>query len=218
MTDRPILFSGPMVRAILEERKTQTRRVLNPQPDVQIWQGIQRMSPTDGRSRFRVVGEDYPDTHDDDIFIRFATGDRLYVREAWRTLHKVDCLPPRDLADDPSKITYEADPENRNPLWAFGKFRQGMHMPRWASRLTLPVTEVRVQRLQDISVDDAVAEGIERLQGGATVAYKDLWDSINAGRKDKDGNHLRYAWADNPWVVAISFDVHKGNIDQMGGV
>lgn len=209
MTDRPILFSGPMVRALLDGSKTQTRRILGPQPD------------EDGL-RFNLDRQAWEDTDATMHDIRFAVGDRLYVREAWRTLHNVDCLPPRYLADDPSKITFEADPENRNPLWAFGKFRQGMHMPRWASRLTLLVTEVRVQRLQDISEEDAKAEGCsvgrddEEIWVDATWNFKQLWDSINAGRKDKDGNLLPYAWDDNPWIVAVTFETHKVNIDQLG--
>lgn len=94
-----------------------------------------------------------------------------------------------------------------------GRLRQGMHMPRWASRLTLTVTEVRVERLQDCSEADAVAEGIEpghRLPCGgmshaATDLFCDLWDSI----------HGPGAWALNPWVAAYTFRPILGNIDRI---
>lgn len=215
MTARPILFSGPMVRAILDDRKTQTRRVLRLQPGeldkvLQLGDGSWHVTDSQGG-------------HMSPLTIRFAPGDRLYVREAWRTLHKSDCLAPRNLAVDPSKITFEADPEHRNPLWAFGRYRPGMHMPRWVSRLTLVVSDVRVQRLQEITEDDARAEGIA--DGGcltcgesepcgcadpnpdAVDSFANLWNSLN----EKRG----YGWITNPWVVAITFDAQECNIDQM---
>ncbi|WP_370194273.1 MULTISPECIES: hypothetical protein [Aurantimonas] len=215
MTDRPILFSGPMVRAILDGRKTQTRRVLGTSNNpfslfCNGWSDAYVLDPGNAEWRQREV--------------RFEIGDRLYVREAWRTLQANDCIAPRNLPQDPSKVTFEADPERRNPLWAFGRLRPGMHMPRWASRLTLAVTDVRVQRLQAISEADAIAEGIEfvtRTTSGdfyrnfqnagcplmAYGAYRSLWDSLNEMRG--------YGWDANPWVVAVSFTVHRANIDAM---
>ncbi|WP_374651198.1 hypothetical protein [Rhizorhabdus sp.] len=184
MTDRPIIFSGPMVRALLEGRKTQTRRLAS--------------SP----------------------LRRCQVGDRLYVREAWRTLQKVDCLKPTSLADDRSRITYDADPENRNPLWAFGKGRPSIHMPRWASRLTLIVEEVRFQRLHEISEEEALAEGVEvtgrevgcpevgsRLEAYPREDFADLWNSLHT----KPGER----WADNPAIVALTFRVVHANIDSL---
>lgn len=233
MTDRPILFSGPMVRAILEGSKTQTRRVLNPQP----WAEIEQRA--DGLYQVWDMSHPYETSHIPDdsgeerINIRFAPGDRLYVRESFG----MDVVVQRAL----NEIEYMADYRGHATPDGFpaedcnfiGRWRPSIHMPRWASRITMPVTEVRVQRLQDITTDDIVAEGAKEpfsmdtaafpgpaakdaWEEKAHYAWVDLWDSINAGRKDKDKNILPYAWDDNPWVVAVSFDVHKGNIDLMG--
>lgn len=221
MTDKPILFSAPMVRALLDGRKTQTRRSLK-YPFFEL---------TDGEHPDLVIGKEYFSFCSGGIqwatpsgAIKYRPGDRLWVREAWRTLHKFDCLKPRLLAPDISTVTYEADPERRNPLWAFGKLRPSMFMPRWASRITLEVTDVRVERLQDCSEADAVAEGIERASwrsdkwlnylhpAGAFVepiqSYQSLWDSINGPG----------AWEANPWVAAYTFTVIKKNINQVGRV
>jgi len=250
MTDRPILFSGPMVRALLEDRKTQTRRVLKPQPNLFHWQYLQPMSPTDQRSRFRIVGEDYPDDDRDDVFVPYSVNDRLWVRESWGSIDAdLPGIPDGRKPQIGDRLIFAA---NAGDYAQWGPhahscgnvcFRPSIHMPRWASRLTLIVTEVRVQRLQEISEEDTESEGInywdglgEHMsrfchtrayvhdEGGFECSCSDysyqeifaaLWDSINASRKDRDGNRLPYAWADNPWVVAVSFDVHKVNIDQM---
>jgi hypothetical protein len=216
MADHPILFSAPMVRAILAGTKTQTRRVLDAwcdEPPAYVWSG-QIIAEDENGWMYR-----WPKTH--------AVGDRLWVREAWRTLHANDCLSPRHMAVDPSKITFEADPENRNPLWAFGRLRPGMFMPRWASRITLTVTEVRVQRLQDITEEDAIAEGVVNtgrrdgapyshciipgmpeitMEHEPSSVFAALWEHING-----DGS-----WKANPWVAAYTFTVEHRNIDAGG--
>ena len=211
MGDRPIMFSGPMVRAILDGTKAQTRRVIEPFEAVP--------HPFSGREAApNLVTVRVPARHGGFIAgptfrLRYAPRDRLWVREAWRTLHTSDCLAPRHLAEDPSKVTFEADPHRRNPLWAFGRLRPSMFMPRWASRLTLIVADVRVQRLQDISEADAIAEGCparndEELAGmDASGWFCSLWDDLNAKRG--------YGWDANPWVCAITFEAHRCNIDQM---
>ena len=229
MTDRPIIFSAPMIRALLDGRKTQTRRVLgNSGPgrgrsnifSAQIgWSDSYVLDPGNANWRER----DTP----------YAPGDRLWVREAWRFDAEWDDCPPREF-DGADAIHYEADGETRLHLWGNpftpGRLRPPIHMPRWASRLTLLVTNVRVQRLQEISEDDARAEGIEPLKSGrgyydptvshdqsrsivrfgqyyslATHAFSALWNSI----------HGPDAWDANPWVAAISFTVHRCNIDTM---
>lgn len=256
MTDRPMLFSGTMVRAILDGRKTQTRRVLHVQPPEWVnfceqpqmfnvshqWvpSGLWRWAELD-ENRHRALRQWPIDGEGSHYWLRprFAVGDRLYVREAWRTLHKFDCLAPRHLADDPSKVTFEADPERRNPLWAFGRLRPGMHMPRWASRLTLIVTDVRVERLQDISEADAIAEGIacENVIIGAhgdtghhcEITADRYWngtedDDFEGHEAGEDAyadlwdriNAARgFGWDTNPWIATVTFTVHRANIDAM---
>lgn len=220
MADLPITFSGSMVRALLREierpgtGKTQTRRVINPQPKPHPHHEPVRVEHRGGKRWVWMVHTDRPSYQfaTGDWNSRYVPGDRLYVREHWRTLHKLDCLAPRDLAEDRSIITFEADPERRNPLWSFGKFRQAMHMPKWASRITLIVTDVRVERLQDCSEADALAEGIDRIHfpergdwGWPQRAYAKLWDEINGPG----------AWEANPWVAAYTFKPILGHIDQI---
>jgi len=197
--DRPIIFSAPMVRALLGGRKTQTRRVLKPQPDPGQFFGhityVEAQNLLICRSATGMR---------QDIRIPYAPGDRLYVREA----HAFGPL-------DPPPVIYRATAEDDG--WEVGpdaRWSSPIHMPRWASRITLTVTEIRVQRLQEISTDDAIAEGIDlppvpggtlalMAQGIAKDAYRGLWNSL----------HGPDAWDANPWVVAVSFTVRKGNID-----
>lgn len=206
MTDKPILFSAPMIRALLDGRKTQERRVLKPQPKNPV-----------------MYGERYLN--------RYSIGDRLWVREAFL---------PRGLGLPISAIMrphYRADPESDKACWK-GLWKPSIHMPRRYSRLTLIVTDVRVQRLQEISEEDAIADGIETdIWDMAPVArrygtegwfvgwsmgltepsvsveadevyrrsFQSLWNSINGPD----------AWDANPWVVVYGFEVHKCNIDAM---
>lgn len=219
MADLPITFSGSMVRAILREiekpgtGKTQTRRVF-PNSD-----GLEEVNRTEnGGWQFsyyrgllpgRDTGRAKPP--------RIAVGDRLYVREHWRTEARWDAVAPRDLPET-APIYPQTEPE---PGCA-GRFRQAMHMPKWASRITLIVTDVRVERLQNCSEDDAIAEGIERVGNWCRLydrpgdwpgcydspvrSYASLWDSINGPG----------AWAANPWVVAYTFKPILGHIEQVG--
>lgn len=231
--DRPILFSGPMVRAILEGRKTQTRRVLNPQPSKDTV-GFQRVAhdAKSGVPIFEALNADgkpisaFPKGKDFVTpypTIRFAPGDRLWVRESVTkhpmpnilTGEPTDAIIAAYAADDGDVVDeYEF---NLAPWWKGKGGLPSIHMPRWASRLTLAVTDVRVQRLQDISEDDAQAEGIDwddghgRLHPTARLAFNSLWDSINSERNDG-----MFAWDANPWVVAVTFETIKCNIDEMG--
>lgn len=222
MADRPILFSGPMVRALLAGTKTQTRR---------LFKGIEET--TDGKFHLfnsgggllgvtlAEVSKYGPD------YLPIQIDDRLYVREHWRTTYGLDWtvedlgrpLKPREFDPKTTPVEYLADGENE----LGGKDRRAMHMPRWASRLTLIVTDVRVERLQDISEADAIAEGVEvasadpqwpgyRDYGNDAVmnptakgSYRTLWDHINGAG----------AWQANPWVAAYTFRVIKQNIDQI---
>lgn len=219
MADRPILFSGPMVRALLDGRKTQTRRVIKDQPPTSVdhayirprdpvtgaWLGACWLSGPIGRG-----------VNFGNIAIRYAPGDRLWVREnGWERPERTPKMM-RDGADTWEPFYYDADDlacfeHEQFKAWGF-KRRPSIHMPRWASRLTLVVTDVRVQRLRDITLDDAIAEGIAgELDNGRTRVsqYRNLWNSLNASRG--------FGWRDNPWVVALTFTVHPCNIDAMEG-
>lgn len=163
MTDRPIIFSGPMVKSLLEGRKTQTRRLAT--------SPLRRCEP----------------------------GDRLYVRENfwWR----------RD--GDREAINWAIDFE-----WDGGaqfqrergmRLRPSIHMPRWASRLTLEVKEVRRQKLHDLSEADAIAEGVGEDPDGLVTAYARLWAAL----------HGAESWLSNPEVVALTFRVIQENINRV---
>lgn len=198
MSDKPIIFSAAMVNGLLSGRKTQTRRVLKPQPiaDRIVWRGDHWLWYSgDGDSGAARVP--------------FAPGDRLWCKEAWRCPQAYDDLKPSDLSGEET-VRHEAGPVFV-PLVG-GRYRHARFMPRWASRLTLIVTDVRIQRLQEITAEDATAEGIP-WEPDALAPYEwsvsrfaDLWDSL----------HGPDAWGANPWVVALTFDVHRGNIDQIG--
>ena len=198
MRERPILFSAPMVRAILSGSKSQTRRVVKYQaPDLvddDGWPLVDRS--IDG------IGE-----------VRGAcpygqSGDRLWVREDWRASLAYELTPPRDIP--PGKpIAYQADGAGSLPHFNAGKLRPSIHMPRWAGRITLEVTGVRVERLQDISKADAIAEGIARHADGNGFHTKDGWH-YSADPRESFASLWEYinghgSWDANPWVWAVEF-------------
>lgn len=207
MADLPILFSSPMVRAILREieqpgtGKTQTRRVLDMPPMT-----FDAVFNDDG---VWYVGDASTGHHYAKLPVRCRVGDRLYVREAWRTESRAyDDLSPSEMGGEET-IIFEADAD-----WKLnktvGRLRQGMHMPRSASRITLIVTDVRVQRLREITGPDAVAEGVRsRLPENdiAVAEFMDLWNGLNSKRG--------YGWDANPWIAAYTFRPILGNIDQV---
>lgn len=230
MADKGIIFSGPMVRALLDGRKTQTRRLIKPVTDSPRPGDILASWPAD-----EVVRQG----------LRFrpgyAVGDRLYVRENFCAHWEADDAPgghrihrgiveqknrpPIDLeqVDDKLFAFYQAS----NPTRPFehSKWRPCIHMPRWASRIWLEVTQVRVDRVYAITNEDAIAEGLLRVNSANPVsavapwtldgsenahsepwaAFSELWNSLH----DKPGERFD----DGPWIVAITFTVNKGNID-----
>ena len=165
MSDRPIIFSAPMVRAIVAGTTTQTRR---------------RIKDQDVTSPYGLVG------------------DRLYVREAWAAPHAYDHLPPRLIPQD-ARIHYAATGDRGGLMW-----RSPIHMPRWASRITLEITGIRVERLQDISAVDCWAEGIgHHPDVDPRHEYAELWESL----------HGAGSWDANPWVLVVEFKRVEGGAD-----
>jgi hypothetical protein len=251
MTDKPILFSGPMVRALLDGRKTQTRRILKlPTKGQYVHPKMGGWAPTTsggggcftiGRSGERIPALEqiaiWHQTTGYCVVVPIQIGDRLLVKEAWRTADVLDDLPPRDLRKtedatiDRTPIRYEADGATRDfdetcdP--AFGRLRPGMFMPRWASRLTLTVTDVRVQQLLDITEEDARAEGFEdgRLDDGFGPRDIGVGYTIESlGTFASAAGMFQIYWTEihpewdgfsSPWVAAISFTVERRNIDAL---
>lgn len=208
MKERPILFSGAMVRAILEGRKTQTRRVVKPQPE---W--VVDGKPLLPKTVHVLKGNDIVaiDGPEDNPAKKFCQripcpygvpGDRLWVRETWGS-----CTTNGTVCSG-----YRADVAHRPEIEAgVDRWRPSIHMPRWASRLLLEVKAVRVERLREISQDDAQREGmrgplidpeLDRIvnQIGRTPreCFGFLWDSINAKRG--------HSWESNPWVWVVEFE------------
>lgn len=224
MRERPILFSGPMVRALLAGTKTQTRRPVKPAPPANTvamgrWQDPGPEPAYWAFLRDGPVEHDHPfggaELHGEPWRCPYGQpGDRLWVREAWRAPAEFDRVKPSDLRAPSggllgTPIVYEA---TRHESVQFGKLRPGMFMPRWASRILLEVTDVRVERLQDISEVDAQAEGLLALSSGADLTwtvdaaaasehvtaretYAWLWDEINGPG----------SWDANPWVWVVGF-------------
>ncbi|UDM17881.1 hypothetical protein [Vogesella sp. XCS3] len=195
MKERPILFSGAMIRAILAGQKTQTRSVVKPIPQMVTDKSI---VPWEGDAAALMRLFDQVDR----VCPYGQPGDRLWVREAWKAHTTFDHLPPRDIPR--SHIWYLADSGYK----AESRTRASMHMPRWASRILLEIVSVRVERLQDISEADAEAEGIDFLRHipdadetlTARDLYECLWDGING-----EGS-----WAANPWVWVVEFKRVEG--------
>lgn len=192
MTDYPIIFSAPMILALRASRKTMTRRLA--------WKadrsGMERAAS----------------------WVTVASGDRLWVREAWRTEGNCyDDLSPAALSGEET-ILYDAD-AGWSSNHTVGRRRASFHMCRWASRLTLRITATKIERLQDISAADSIAEGVEcetcqamgqsacRRLGcfASQAAFAGLWKAL----------HGPESWDANPEVVALTFTVQQCNIDQM---
>jgi hypothetical protein len=233
MKERPILFSGPMVRAILEGRKTVTRRALN----ARALQLIEYGARCDECHPPPVDGDIYP--NDASYYAGFCPygqpGDRLWVREAWQYADWTEEGEPHiGYQADGARIIHEEVPEEwaarLESVWADlsdtanydidgraadRQWRPSIHMPRWASRILLEITAVRVERLQDISEEQARAEGTEPYSVSSLAedeielvdaplkepgnSYRNgfamLWESLNGSG----------SWAANPWVWVVEF-------------
>jgi hypothetical protein len=223
MADRGIIFSAPMVRALLDGRKTQTRRVIKDRgvlPDFCGGRFDEKNDPEAWGWEDHERGEWITlDQWRRWTFVPYRPGDRLYVREAWRVPRRFDGVRPVDLQVIEGDLRYEADRKGVVTSDVFGRLRPSIHMPRWASRLTLVVTEVKVQRLQEITPEDSIAEGVEcktcAAMGQSACHGRGCFASVNAFRDLWNSIHGSDAWDQNAWVAAISFDVHRCNIDRM---
>lgn len=209
--ERPILFSAPMVRAILAGRKTMTRRIVKPQPagKQRVVEGLAHvtvgMNPADDGAVW-YVGDGV--SRGTEVRCPYGSfGDRLWVRETFR---------PIMSGMNEGEWDYRADDPSASGI-GFIPWKPSIFMPRQASRITLQVEAVRVERLQDITDEDAIAEGMHKFHGvgfygydpngtpgtcvgdSAGEAFRLLWDKIN-------GNG---SWDVNPWVWVVSFSVVK---------
>lgn len=219
MKERPILFSAPMVKAILANRKSQTRRIIDcPESTTSItWVENHAMSPSGTYTGWAV--------HCDAPLLLprncpyGKVGDRLWVRETWQQIYKTHggkhedwaTVPTRQLSPhwQGTRLLYSAThAEDEPPKW-----RPSIHMPRWASRITLEVTGVRVEQVQSISADDAIAEGAlptaeidptkldrsdwEQCKSTALACFQNIWHKINGPE----------SWTNNEWVWVIGFKI-----------
>jgi hypothetical protein len=208
MSERPILFSAPMVRAILAGQKTQTRRVVTgrgwDQSDYKSVRLLRSDDPRLGLQAFFFPGH---------LGVKCAfgaPGDRLWVRETWSpdhrdvypcvtTVYRADCGFTDAEAREHRHCNYERTGMRHFECLACAgfKWRPSIFMKRQLSRITLEVTDVRVERLQEISGEDCAAEGIGAYPHLETRKnFSALWDSINSKRA---------SWDSNPWVWVVSF-------------
>lgn len=211
MKERPFLFSNEMVWAILDGRKTETRRVVKANKEIGGWRDWNNSPPA-------------------------QPCDLLYVRETWRL---TDFLHPSDenygWIYKASEIGESWEENDETWYW-----KPSIYMPKEASRIWLEASEVNVERVQDITMESIFNEGVQipvdqhnkplldltskyapvnylkngELKKGmlskkrlAEIHWASLWDSINANRKDKDGNRLPYSWEENPWVWVVKFKI-----------
>jgi hypothetical protein len=226
----PILFSSPMIRSILREiecpgtGKTNTRRLVDPARVAEYVAAGYSFSGRlvnyygDHRLGMEFVSDEHGlwDAATNPagrsalvVPIRYHPGQLLWVRESWA---KTAVAPIVATIDNPMVVYREAD--SRTDYG--GPWKPSIHMPRWASRITLEVTAVKIERLQDISEEDAEAEGCSGVLGpnpdfpdewdpSPQEQFRDLWLDI----------HGPASWQANPWVVAVSFLPHLHNIDQL---
>lgn len=230
MKERQILFSGPMVRAILDGRKTQTRRIVKQVPhwehcgkDIMEW-GLSDCYTEEDGTHWLDIQTDVDDNSHKEIFCPYGQpGDRLWVRETWTFgTGPVGDEPP---GPDNSAIIYRASWDVEVPETPLdGAWKPSIHMPRWASRITLEITGIRVERLNDISEGDAIDEGINSIRTHEfdrkhfpewrkefdnaiknrdkpligplpSTVFRSLWESINGPG----------SWDANPWVWVVEF-------------
>lgn len=220
MKDRPILFSAPKVRAILDGRKTQTRRVIKSQPSDHHWHCFKdytlsaKVLPCANNGGTTFVTWTHRARGNFDVdwarpFCPFGQpGDRLWVKETWNTSERLAALKPTEIDPLEAHIFYAADC-SADGYEKCKPWRSPLFMRRWMSRIALKIESVRIERLNEISEEDAKAEGaskefecdIATFVGGGKLnptfylGFKHLWESINGPG----------SWAANPWVWVLTF-------------
>jgi hypothetical protein len=197
--ERPILFSGPMVCAILDGSKTQTRRVVKMPPDFEQFTHLRSAQGAEApKNTFIAYWLEYGKEESGGTFFRCPfgkPGERLWVRETWAAPHGFDAWSPRDIPKG-ARIYYSATADLKGPFGVGGlRCRPSIFMPRWASRITLEIADVRVERLQSISDDDARAEGYDGSHAFPREWFARLWERING----------LGSWKANPWVWVVEF-------------
>lgn len=209
--EKPILFSGALIPPIISEEKTVTRRVVKPQPKLELHAdiGVELWKTRNGWGNYEAmqleIEEEYRGYG--------AVGDQLWVRETWSYFGGDEYLYQRDRSNVVYCADFHNDPRSRE--WQCPRWRPSIHMPRWASRLTLEIVSVSVERLQEITEEDARAEGVmsfdtdtmqdavraaaARGQKSATAVdyFRWKWDALNSARG--------YSWESDPWVWRIEF-------------
>lgn len=220
--ERPLLMSGPLVRATLAGTKTVTRRLVNPQPKILPGWSTRGLSEplidgvefAPGTPRYLIVAADWLAQHNDEIVAKFCPhggpGNRLWIRETMRQ---------RDgawtYAADGAEVSLPQDDPRIGAMLSWAHHKEGdvcvsIHMPRWASRIDLEIVSVRVERLQAITEEDAKREGVEPANLGMladepgcalsyVVPFRELWNEINGSRKGGA------TWESNPWIWRIEY-------------
>lgn len=224
---KPMLFKAPMVRAILDGRKTQTRRLVQPQYAEIEWRDLHR-----GYFGTMHTGREQ---HWERVKCPYPVGTRIWVRETWAVIDYYDRRKPSEVPE--VNVVYRAGGPDLNgqdrqtfEIDERGKWRRSIHMPKHAARIWLEVTRARIERLRDIPEEDAIAEGIDgvRLDGlmemtplgmrpetgwmnysggdgfnRAARSFSTLWESINGAG----------SWAANPWVWVYEFEIAEGGAE-----
>ncbi|QXX84277.1 morphogenetic protein [Providencia sp. R33] len=212
MKERGIIFNSEMVRAILDGRKTQTRRIINPQPELTQKSGFKWKGGLFG------AGSDDRETNRNFAHKKCPlgkVGDRLWVRETWQGPlvdedHLDNYRADADKFQTSEFCEYAADGGYRPEFCDLdGNIHYGWkpssNMPRWASRITLEITDVRVERLQSISEEDAKAEGFDNSQSDAANSIGWFEKPVRAFRRDWENINGTDGWDSNPWVWVIEF-------------
>ena len=218
VVSRPVLFSTPMIQALLEGRKTQTRRLVNQKPNKQGLKLVPELMQKIGVGAACPYGK---------------VGDLLWVRENWATSKDSDSVRPSHLAPAMCQLWYAADEkfvDSKGGInfgsYVRGKTRPNIFMPKWASRLTLKIADIRVERLQNISKKDALGEGVVRVNNSYLMDPSLITAEKNErywGNDNPRGAFFTYfeklrgseLFDSNPWVWVLEFEVYKCNFREL---